>query len=220
MNDKQKALLLWDHTRGYRLIFTAAIVAMAVGYCLHVRRTARGKVRNRCDRTRRCDGVAGLDAPALREAIAFGPEGAGLFEYLLLAAIATLGLTAIAGVFLYIRGRCSAVASEGIVRELRDRIYSHLEHLPSAWHDRADTGDLLQRCSSDMETVRVFLAGQVIEIARAVLMLLTVLPILFWLDVRMAWLSLASMPRCSSSLWCSSSGSRTCFSKSTSPKRA
>ena len=64
----------------------------------------------------------------------------------------------------------------------------------TAYHDRADTGDLLQRCSSDMETVRVFLAGQIVEISRAIIMLLVVLPILFYLNVNMAWLSLAAMP--------------------------
>ena len=87
-----------------------------------------------------------------------------------------------------------AFASEGIIRSLRDRVYTHIEHLPSRYHDEADTGDLVQRCTSDMETIRVFLSGQVIEISRAILMLIVVLPILFSLDVNMAWLSLTVMP--------------------------
>ena len=117
-----------------------------------------------------------------------------IFNYLLLAAIGTVSLTAVAGVFLYIRGRYVALASEGIVRKLRDRLFDHLEHLPSSYHDNADTGDLVQRCTSDIETFRVFLSGQVVEISRAVLMLLVVMPILFNLDTRMAWLSLITMP--------------------------
>ncbi len=192
MNDITKARLLWDVTHGYRLVFLTAIVAMAVGYLFMfgVPLAARFAL----------DAIAGGDsyaAPAwiqqLTDAVTPGTNP-GLFEYLLLAALATVVLTAIAGGFLYVRGRCSAIASEGIVRRLRDRIYAHLEHLPSSYHDKADTGDLLQRCSSDMETVRVFLAGQVIEISRAVIMLIVVLPILFWLDSGMAWLSLAVMP--------------------------
>lgn len=193
MNDKQKALLLWETTRGYRLIFLIAIVAMAIGYLFMFGVPIVAKFS--------IDAIAkggDVNAPVwlvpFAEVVTFGKETPAMLEYLVLAAIATVVLTAIAGVFLYIRGRTSAVASEGIVRGLRDRIYTHLEHLPASYHDRADTGDLLQRCSSDMETVRVFLAGQVIEISRAVLMLLTVLPILFWLDTRMAWLSLVSMP--------------------------
>ena len=193
MNDRQKARLLWESTEGYRLTFATAIIAMAIGYIFMFGVPLAAKFA--IDAIEQGDGfVAAPIVSNLAAIVHFGSGEPGLLAYLLLAAFATLGLTAIAGVFLYIRGRYSAVASEGIVRRLRDRIYSHLEHLPSSYHDRADTGDLLQRCSSDMETVRVFLAGQVIEISRAILMLITVLPILFWLDVRMAWLSLASMP--------------------------
>ena len=119
---------------------------------------------------------------------------ADMLNYLVVAALATIILTAIGGFFLYFRGRFAAIASEGIVRGLRDRVFHHLEHLPASYHDRADTGDLVQRCTSDMETLRVFLSGQVIEISRAILLLLTVLPILFSLDTRMAWLSIITMP--------------------------
>ena len=74
------------------------------------------------------------------------------------AAVAIVGLHAVYGFFTYLRGRWAAEASEGIVRRLRHELYAHLEQLPCAYHDRADTGDLVQRCSSDVETVRVFLA--------------------------------------------------------------
>ena len=56
---------------------------------------------------------------------------------------------------------------------------------------KADTGDLIQRCTSDIETFRVFISGQSIEIARAVLMLIVV-PILFALDSDMAWIALVT----------------------------
>ncbi|HIL84353.1 MAG TPA: ABC transporter ATP-binding protein, partial [Pseudomonadales bacterium] len=123
-----------------------------------------------------------------------GNDIPGMMAYLALAATGTILLTAIAGGFLYLRGRYIAFASEGIVRRLRDRLFDHIEHLPSTFHDTADTGDLVQRCTSDMETIRVFLSGQVIEISRAFLMLIVVLPILFALDARMAWLSLTTLP--------------------------
>lgn len=192
MNDRKKALLLWHLTERYRLIFFMAIFAMAIGYLFMF--GVPLVVKFAIDAIELGDSYAAPPWLAtLGSLVAVGGEP-GMMEYLIVAALASVILTAIAGVFLYCRGRWTAVASEGIVRRLRDRIYSHLEHLASTYHDKADTGDLLQRCSSDMETVRVFLAGQVIEISRAILMLLVVLPILFSLDVRMALLSLASMP--------------------------
>lgn len=190
MDDRGKAKLLWQVSAGYRLIFSGAIVAMAVGYIFMfgVPLLARLAIDVITD-------PGAVSMPAWLSAIAPTVDiASNNLPTLMFAAFLTVLLTAITGIFLYFRGRLVAVASEGIIRQLRDRIYSHLEHLPSRYHDKADTGDLVQRCSSDMETVRVFLAGQVIEISRAILMLIIVLPVLFSLDPDMAWVSLVTMP--------------------------
>ena len=70
----------------------------------------------------------------------------------------------------------------------------HLNHLPLSFHHRSDTGDLIQRCTSDVETFRVFVSGQIIEIGRAVLMLIIVIPILLSLDVEMTGIAMITMP--------------------------
>ncbi len=119
---------------------------------------------------------------------------ATLVGTLIPAAIGIVAFHAIHGFFTYLRGRWAAQASEGIVRQLRHRLYQHLERLPCAYHDRADTGDLVQRCSSDVETVRVFLAAQVVEIARVMLFVLVAIPIMFWHDVTMSLISLSLVP--------------------------
>ncbi|HUU23255.1 MAG TPA: ABC transporter ATP-binding protein [Phycisphaerae bacterium] len=111
--------------------------------------------------------------------------------------ICGLGLVAVTGatgLFLYLRVRLSAVASELIARRLRERLYDHMQRLPCGYHDRADTGDLVQRCTSDVETLRMFLASQVVEVGRAVLMLLVVLPILIALNGRLAVVAVAGLP--------------------------
>ena len=191
MNDRSKVQILWKLTEDYRLTFVLAIGSMAVGYVFMfgVPLVAKFSI----------DAILApeVNAPpwlfAMASWISF-EEKPGMFAYLVLAAIATVVLTAIAGGFLYVRGRCASLAAEGIIRRLRDRVFNHLEHLPSSFHDKADTGDLVQRCTSDMETIRVFLSGQVIEISRTILMLIVVTPILFSMDVRMAILSLVIMP--------------------------
>jgi ATP-binding cassette, subfamily B, bacterial len=98
-------------------------------------------------------------------------------------------LTILAGGFSYLKGRFAAVASDGIARRLKDRLYDHLQRLPASYHDRAETGDLIQRCTSDVETLRLALASQVVDISHAVLLLLTALPIMILLDGRMALVS-------------------------------
>lgn len=117
-----------------------------------------------------------------------------VWGYLLLSGTAVVLMSAIGGVFLYLRGRWAAVASERIVHRLRRRLFDHLEHLPARFHDGADTGDLVQRCSSDLETLRVFLATDVIDIGRAILLVLAVLPFMLALSPALTIVSVGLLP--------------------------
>jgi len=181
---------LWQITRGQRLRYVSAILSMALTNLFMFGAPLLGKDA--------IDVVVEQDfsyaMPGLLELsqILGGPTP--YLAYLALTALFTVVLTAIGGVFLYFRGRLAAIASESILRRLRDALYQRLHHLPAAFYDSADTGDLVQRCSSDAETLRVFLSSDVVEIGRAVMLLLCVAPVLFWMDARLAWLSLCLMP--------------------------
>ncbi|MES2474422.1 MAG: ABC transporter ATP-binding protein [Verrucomicrobiota bacterium] len=100
-------------------------------------------------------------------------------------------LTIVAGVFSYFKGRFAAQASDGIARRLKDRLYDHLQHLPTRYHDKAETGDVIQRCTSDVETLRMALSTQVVDVSNALLLLLTALPVMILLDGRMTLVSLS-----------------------------
>jgi ATP-binding cassette subfamily B protein len=119
---------------------------------------------------------------------------ADVVPYLWVSASAVLVLTAIGGGFHFLRGRWAAMASETIVQSVRNSLFRHMEQLPVSFHDSADAGDLVQRGSSDVETLRLFLSKDVVEIGRATLLLLCVTPVLFWLDTRLALVSLALIP--------------------------
>ena len=103
-------------------------------------------------------------------------------------------LAALSGSLLYLKGRWAALAGETIIRNLRLRLYDQLQRLPVAFHDRSDTGDLVQRTTSDVEAVHHFLSAQWIELGRGLLLLLTVIPVMLWMDVQMALLSLVGAP--------------------------
>jgi ATP-binding cassette subfamily B protein len=134
-----------------------------------------------------------LGIPILAWLATLGGHGA-MMAYLWLSAAATCILTAIGAMLQCIRGRWSAMASETIICRLRNQLFQHLTYLPARFYDQADTGDLVQRCSSDVETLRVFLAKDVVDIGRALLLVITVAPILFWLDTRLAVVSLSLIP--------------------------
>ena len=132
----------------------------------------------------------GPDTPALIVRL-LGLLGgaANLRAHLWLAPLAMVLLSALSGFFSYLKGRHASLASDGIARQLKDELYDHLNHLPARYHDRADTGDLVQRCTSDVETARQFLAAQVMEIGNALILAATALPLLLSLSVPMTLVS-------------------------------
>ena len=112
-----------------------------------------------------------------------------LRAHLWLAPLAMVLLSATGGFFSYLKGWQASLASDGIARRLKNDLYDHLNHLPARHHDRADTGDLVQRCTSDVETVRQFLAAQVMDIGNAFILAATALPLLLSLSVPMTLVS-------------------------------
>ena len=83
-----------------------------------------------------------------------------LAHNLWIAGALVVGFTAVSRLFEYLRGRWGAIASESVTVRLRDRLFDHLQRLPCAYHDKAEMGDLVQRCTSDVETIRGFLSSQ------------------------------------------------------------
>ena len=192
-NSQPAAHRLWRVTTGFRHPYAAAIGAMvATNVFLFAAPVIAG---NAIDLITGDAARAGGWLVAGAQALSGTTSVDGwLRTYLGLAAGASVVLTAIGGVFLYARGRLAALASEGIVRRLRERLYAKLHDNQASFFDSADTGDLVQRCSSDLETLRVFLAGDVIEVGRAVLLLACAVPVFFWMDARLGALALCLFP--------------------------
>lgn len=121
--------------------------------------------------------------------------GAGVLSARLwLAPVLMVTLTALGGVGSYLKGRYTSLASDGIARKLKDDLYDHINHLPARYLDRTDTGDLVQRCTSDVETVRQFLAVQVMEIGHSAILAATALPLLLLLSPPMTAIAFALVP--------------------------
>lgn len=115
-------------------------------------------------------------------------------SHLWVPGIAMIAITALAGALTHLRTRFATGAAEAVALSLRDRMYDRIQRLPCATLDLKPSGDLLQRCTSDVETFRAFLAGQAIEIGRAIVMLIAPLPIMFWIDWRMTLASIVVLP--------------------------
>lgn len=115
-------------------------------------------------------------------------------QQLILAGLVLILFTGLRGTFLYYKGKWSATAAETIAKNLRDKIYDHLQHLSYEYHVKAKTGDLIQRCTSDIEQVRMFLAAQLVEIGRAVFILSMSLFVMLNLHVKLTMIAMAVVP--------------------------
>ena len=111
-----------------------------------------------------------------------------------LVGLVIIALYLLNGVFQYLRARWTATASESIAKNMRDRLYAHLQTLPYDYHVKAKTGDLIQRCTSDVETIRRFLQTQIVEVFRAVLMLAVALVLMLGMNVKMTLVSMVLVP--------------------------
>lgn len=110
-------------------------------------------------------------------------------QNLWIASLVVVALAVLNALFSYLHGRWAGVASERVARRLRNRLYNHMQHLPCRYHDEHETGDLVQRCTSDVETIRMFMAMQITEIGRSIIML--VMGLCFMIPIS-GWMTLAS----------------------------
>lgn len=185
-----KFAMIWQQLEGERTRYGMAALALVVASCFLYLVPLVPQVV--------LDGVLASDPEAASPFVRSVLERVGgrdlVASNLWSAAVAILVLSAAGGWFTYLRGRWSGLASENVARRLRDRLYDHLQHLPCRYFDTAETGDLVQRCTSDVETFRLFLSSQLVEIVRALVMLMLPLPLMFALDARMTWIAVALVP--------------------------
>lgn len=180
------ARLLWQQMQGFRGLYIAAIFAMLIQTMISLLTplVASATIDYALSQEPREGGL-----PALMVGYMGGSQL--VRDNLWIPALVMVGLTMLAGVFNYAKGRWAAYASEGIASRLKDRLYDHLQRLPVRYHDRSDSGDIIQRCTSDVETLRLALASQVVEVSNAVILMLTAIPIMAILDIRMTAVSFA-----------------------------
>ncbi len=181
---------LWQLMRGQRLRYGAAVAAILISALfMYLQPLIARSVIDYVIENKQ------LEAPGfVRGAVEYLGGRSVLAQNLWIAAVAVVLVTAMSGLFSYLKGRWSAQASESICRRLRDRLYAHLQRLPCSYYDGAQTGDLVQRCTSDVGTIGSFLSMQLVEVARGLILMACALPILLMLDVRMTLLSVLIIP--------------------------
>ncbi len=116
--------------------------------------------------------------------------------------IQALWIAAAAVLFVAVlRGFCSygqriylSRGSERFVKGIRDDLYRHIQHLTYAWHTAHPTGEIIQRCTSDVDVIRNFVCNQLVEVVRTVFLIILYLSIMFSMNIKLSLVAVAFIP--------------------------
>ena len=130
--------------------------------------------------------VDGLLEPELRST--------GIITFLITCTLAFLGLALLKGGLSYLHGWGKAHCSEQVIRRMRNSLYDHMQRLSFSFHDSSQTGELVQRSTSDVDTVRKFFSNQIPELSQVFFQFSINLGILLMLEWRLALFSVIVVP--------------------------
>ena len=105
-----------------------------------------------------------------------------------------VGLALIRGLFNFLQGYWTEVTSQGVAFDLRNSIFEKLQRLSFSYHDKAQTGKLMVRMTSDVEMVRMFAGTGFLQLISAVILLVGTLVILFSTNVLLTFIFLGMLP--------------------------
>jgi len=156
--------------RRYRLVAAGAVLAVLVGSAAEL--AAPQILRDIID-----NGIGGSDGTLIA-------RRAGL-----LIAVAVLG-----GIASFLQGYLSGRASHGAAFEMRDEIFSRLQTLSFSYHDRIETGQLITRVTSDVDQVRDFVGGGLVQAVAAAILLVGAVVVLLLMNWQLAIVALLAIP--------------------------
>ena len=144
------------------------------------------------------DSVLGTEPPRLPawllrllqwDALAASPQ-----RTLWIAALAVLLTALLRGVCTFGQRTELSRGSESFVKAIRDELYRHIQYLSFAWHKQNPTGDIIQRCTSDVDVIRNFVCNQLIEVFRTVFLIVLYVCIMLRMSVRLTAVTLVAIP--------------------------
>ncbi|MDR1048577.1 MAG: ABC transporter ATP-binding protein/permease [Synergistaceae bacterium] len=139
-----------------------------------------------------------VDAAAANAVNANAARGSGMggasFIGRVPVGLLVMGIALVGGASRFLHQKTLAMASEGLIKRLRDVLFSHIQRLPYEWHAGIQTGDIVQRCTSDVEIVRGFAAAQFVEIVHAAALVVFAYSMLYPINAVLSLASFAWLP--------------------------
>ncbi|NIW46307.1 MAG: ATP-binding cassette domain-containing protein, partial [Gammaproteobacteria bacterium] len=96
----------------------------------------------------------------------------GEVSQMLNAALIILGLGAVRSILSAAQRYLSETVSMRFAYDLRNRIFKHIQHLSFSYHDHAQTGQLMSRCTEDIRSMQAFIGSGIIELLQVILLII------------------------------------------------
>ena len=188
MKNKQTITLLWRFLKGAKRYFLVTILAAGITALADMIQPQIIRAAVDCA----LGGKEG-DFPAFVMKFVDRLGGFGyLGQHLWIMALAVLAVALVQVISQYAFRVFNTKASETLVKTMRDQLFSHIQHLPFSWYMKNRTGDIIQRCTSDIDTTKNFLSEQLTAIFR--ISLLLALSITFMLSMHPLLTFIALIP--------------------------
>lgn len=167
--------------KGYRLVFLLAIVSIVVATAMQLATPILIKYA--------IDSVIGNEDPGQ---LTFLMDWFG--KSLMSVVWMIIAISFLRGVFLFLKGYLSSVAAENIAQSMRENLYRQIQYMTYEYHTKKETGDMIQRCTSDVETIRRFLGVQVVDLGRIFFMILMSVGIMFGMSPKLTVFAVLLIP--------------------------
>lgn len=100
----------------------------------------------------------------------------------------------LSGLFMFLCRYHTAKAGENFAENMRNELFSHVQKLPMSWHDKNQTGDIIQRCTSDVEVIRNFVVTQLLEVFRTIFLVTVSFGMMLSMNRKLAFIVLGFVP--------------------------
>ncbi len=169
------------YMKGYQGIFLLAIISIVIATTMQLATPILIKYA--------IDSIIGNESPGSMQFLmdAFGKS-------LMSVVWIVIAINLIRGIFLFLKGYLSSYAAENIAQNMREKLYRQIQYMTYEYHTNKETGDMIQRCTSDVETVRRFLGVQIVDLGRIIFMIFFSVIIMMSLNFKLTVYAIALIP--------------------------
>lgn len=117
-----------------------------------------------------------------------------LKDNLYLIAIVVAVIAVLGAISRYLFRLLNSIGAEKLIQRMRDRLFEHIMHLPFAWHSENHTGDIIQRCTSDVDTIKMFISEQMSSLFRIVIRIVFAMYFMVGINLKLSFASAVFIP--------------------------